>query len=192
MRWAAVAVSSMLAVAALLAPRGAWAGPMSDLNGHLGVGYAKLFATDAPGGSLSVGAGLDLPLGGPWRAGVDIAYDLLGTRNVSRGSFFASVDYSVFEADLLAHWQPANHAIRVSVGPGLMAAHADLSVASGGGASFSDLAVSKGAFELAGAIALMSSHPMPVKLGMQVGVHQGFIDPGTTWTIADLRVTATY
>src|SRR5947209_2370509 len=91
-----------LSASAVRAP----AAPLSDLQGHLALGYAKLFATDAPGGSLSVGAGLDLPVSGPFRAGVDVGYHLLGTRTVERGSFFASVDYSVFEADLLAHWQP--------------------------------------------------------------------------------------
>jgi hypothetical protein len=190
MRRAAV-VMSMWWVAALL-PACAHAGRMSELQGHLGVGFGRLFATDSPGGSLAVGAGLDLPVGGPWRAGFDVGYDLLGTRNVSRGSFFASVDYSVFEADLLAHWQPAGRIARISFGPGLMAAHADLSVASGGGASFSDLAVSKAAPAIAAEFSVTPRRPMPVKLGVQAGIHTGFIDSGTTWTIAELRVIALY
>src|SRR5262245_35135486 len=47
-----------------------------EWKGHLAVGYAKLFATDAPGGSLSVGAGMDRAVGRDLSAGVDIGYHL--------------------------------------------------------------------------------------------------------------------
>jgi len=38
------------------------AAPADGLAGHLSIGYAKLLVTDAPGGSISMAAGLDYPL----------------------------------------------------------------------------------------------------------------------------------
>lgn len=165
-------------------------GRMSELEGHLGLGYARLFITNPPGGSLAVSGGLDLPIAGPWRIGVDVGFDLLGSRSVERDSVFASLDYNAFEADLLLHWQSPG-AARLSLGPGLMAARADVSVASGSGAAFSDLAVEKVVPEAAAEVTLMPRRPMPVKLGVTAGVHVGFV-PHDHWTIADLKVTTHY
>lgn len=172
------------------APPPARPGRMSELEGHIGLGYARLFIAHPPGGSLAVSGGVDLPIAGPWRIGVDVGFDLLGSRTVERDSVFASLDYNAFEADLLVHWQGAGPA-RVSLGPGLMAARADVSVASGGGAAFSDLAVEKVVPEAAGEITLMPRRPMPVKLGVAAGVHVGFV-PHDRWTIGDLKVTVRY
>jgi hypothetical protein len=174
------------------APRASAITP-ADLQGHVALGYAKLFVPDAPGGSLSVAAGLDLPVAGPLRAGVDVGYHLLGTRTVERGSFFASVDYSVFEADLLVHWLPtgAGPVARVSFGPALISAHADLSTASGGGAAFSDLAVSESAPGVVGEVSLLPHRDMPVKLGLELGARTAFL-AHDTWTVADVRVIAHY
>ncbi len=185
---AALVVLGMVAVAPVVR-----AAPFSDLQGHLAVGYAKLFSGDAPGGSLSVGAGLDLPIVRGLRAGIDIGYHLLGTRTVERGSFFASVDYSVFEVDALAHWQPpsAGPLARVSLGPGLVAAHADLSTASGGGAAFSDLAVSETAPAIVGQLSFMTRRATPVRMGVEVGVRTAFLERDN-WTVGDLRVVAHY
>src|SRR5438128_9470156 len=36
---------------------------LADWNGHLGLGYGKLFVADAPSGGFSIGAGMDYPLG---------------------------------------------------------------------------------------------------------------------------------
>ena len=56
---------------------------IAPFRGHLGIGYAKLFATDAPGGSLSAAAGIDHPLYRGTRLGLDFGYHLLGSRNVA-------------------------------------------------------------------------------------------------------------
>ena len=184
---------ALLLAITLAAPAPSHAGPLSQLGGHLALGYAKLFATDAPGGSFSVGAGLDLPVVEGLRVGADVNYHLLGTRTVERGSFFASVDYSVFEADLLAHWTPAfgGPLAQVSAGPGVVAAHADLSTAAGGGAAFSDLAVQEAAPAASLGLTFMPRAGMPVKIGIETDARVAWLKH-ETWTIADLRLTAHY
>jgi len=80
---------------------------IQDVTGHVSLGYAKLFGVeDAPGGSLSVTGGLDHPLWRDVRIGAGLGFHLLGGRTVTRGSLFANVDYSLFEAVLFAHWKP--------------------------------------------------------------------------------------
>jgi len=180
---------------------------LSDVRGHMTVGYAKLFIEDAPGGSISATGGLDHPLWGDFRVGADVGYHLLGSRNETRGSLFASVDYSVFEAALLLHWNPRGWAPlgRVSVGPALMSLRAELSTA-GGGAAFSDLAVEEVVPGAAFDVTLMSTRPMPVRVGLELGTrigfrsNVGFIDTGgvvpapvaKTWTLATARVAFHY
>ena len=131
-----------LALAALLSlPVVASAGGFKDAGGHLSFGYSKLFAEDAPGGSMSVAGGIDFPVRPQWRAGVDIGFHLLGSRTVEQGSLSSGVDYSLFEAVALAHWIVDRNALgRVSVGGGVMSARADLAAAAGG-AAFSGYAV---------------------------------------------------
>ena len=53
---------------------------VTPFRGHVSFGYAKLFATDAPGGSLAFAAGIDHPLSNTLRAGLDFDFALLGTR----------------------------------------------------------------------------------------------------------------
>src|SRR6185436_9258060 len=137
---AAVLVSG-LALACMAAPAGA-EGRLQKFHGHLGVGYAKLVGDPAPGGSFTMNAGVDYPVGERLRVGLDFGYELLGGDIVERGSFVAGVDYSMVELLALVHFAPQRLGPlrRISVGPGLFAPHGDLSV-SAGGASFSDLAV---------------------------------------------------
>ena len=156
-------------------------------NGHLGFGYAKVFVTDrdiravkakfSPGGSLAVAGGMDYPIGGNFRAGIDVGYDLLGSRTVERGSLLATVDYSVFEAIAFLHWHPehAGPLARISAGPALLSARAELST-SGGGAAFSDLAVEEAGLGWAADATFMSSKPAPVRPALQVGMRVGFLE----------------
>jgi hypothetical protein len=183
---------TLVLLALLLVPVCASAAARSgEMGGHLSVGYAKLVTTDAPGGSISVAAGLDYPVAPTLRAGLDVGYDLLGSRTVPRGSLFASVDYSAFEATAFVHWLPQRGPVRrFSVGPGLVNAHGDLSV-TGGGAAFSDLAVHETAGAVAAQVTLMPARPAPVKLGLELGGRRAFL-AGDDWTLLSARVTVHY
>lgn len=181
----AIAAATLL----LVLPVAARAG-LADWQGHMGVGYAKLFTDEAPGGNLSMSAGIDHSVVPSLRVGVDIGYHLLGSRTVQRGSLFANVDYSAFEAEVMAHWLPARGPFtRISAGPGLMSAHADLST-SGGGAGFGDLAVSESKPGVAFDATWMSRKPAPVRLGLEIGARVAFLDE--QWTIGTLRLTVHY
>ena len=180
----------LIALLLVSAPASA-AARFGELGGHLSIGYAKLVTTDAPGGSISMGAGLDYPLTRTLRAGLDLDYDLLGSRTVQRGSLSAAVDYSAFEATAFLHWLPQRGLVRrVSLGPALVNAHGDLSV-TGGGAGFGDLAVHESAGAVAAQITLMSARPAPVKLGLELGGRLAFM-AGDDWTLLSVRATVHY
>jgi hypothetical protein len=181
-----------LAAVTLLAVAPASASRLDAVGGHLGVGYSKLFLSDAPGGSISLAGGVDLPVATDWRAGVELGYHLLGSRTVERGSLLATVDYSAFELALLAHFTPPSLGPigRISFGPSLFSAKGELST-SGGGAAFSDLAVSETALGATFELALLSRKPAPVRMGFELGAHLGFVN-GDQWKIGTARVTAYY
>lgn len=191
----------VLAVAAVLllgTPAAGRAAALGRMGGHLSVGYGQLTIAGAPGGSISFTAGVDLPLRPTLKAGIDLGYDLLGSNTVDRGSLSATVSYSTFEAVAFVHWLPQHLGPvgRVSVGPMLMAAHADISAAAGG-AGFSDLAVGETAPGVAGEITLIShSVPAsgkapPVRVGLQLGGREGFLSD-ETWTVFSARLTIHY
>jgi hypothetical protein len=171
---------------------------LEQLGGHLSVGYGQLMLAEAPGGSISFTGGLDLPVGASARVGVDLGYDLLGANSVERGSLSATVSYSAFEAVGFVHWLPRNLGPvgRVSAGPMLLAAHADLSAAAGG-AGFSDLAVGETAPGAAGEITFIShsippsGRVPPVRVGLQLGARAGFLRH-QTWTVLSARLTVHY
>ena len=169
----------------------AHASVFSSLQGHMGLGYSKLFVADAPGGSLSVGAGLDVPAG-PIRMGLDIGFHLLGSKTVTSGSLIANVDYSVFEADLLAHWTPPWRGPigRLSAGPALVSARAELST-SGGGLAFSHLAVEQTVPGVALQATLLSRSTAPVRVGLEATALRAFLD-GDDWALASLRLAFHY
>lgn len=180
----------LLALLLLPAPASA-AVRLEDMGGHLSIGYGKLITTNAPAGSLSMAAGLDYPVAPELRAGIEFAYDLLGSRTVQRGSLFASVDYSAFEVAALAHWLPGYGPVqRLSAGPALVSARGELSV-TGGGAGFSDLAVHQTAGAFAMQVTLMQSKPAPVKVGLELGGCRAFL-VGEDWTLLSARLTVHY
>lgn len=161
------------------------------LAGHLSVGYAKLFATHAPSGSMSVGAGLDYPVAHSFRAGLDIGFDLLGTNSVERGSLAANVNYSEFDVAALVHWMPRLGPLeRMSVGPAFVSARAELSTA-GGGAAFSDLAVEQSAGGVVADVTFMQGPGKPVRLGLEAGVRKAWLRD-TDWTVGTVRLTVHY
>lgn len=197
MRMSKVRMSRVALIAALLvmttgAARAAHAGVFSKVTGHLGFGYAKLFIPDAPGGSLSTAVGFHYPVDPRWGVGLGIGYHLLGSSTVERGSFVASLDYSVFDMMLMAEYDPQNLGplARIGFGPGLFNAHAELS-SSGGGLSFEDLPVEETAFGLGLDLTFMSKQPAKVRAGIEVSGRVGFLEE-EDWTMGSARLVVHY
>jgi hypothetical protein len=165
---------------------------LEPVRGHFGIGMAQLFVEDAPGGSLSASGGIDYPVAPEFRLGIDLGYHLLGSRTVERGSLAATLDYSVFDAMLLAHWEPANLGPigRVSFGPGLIHGGAELS-ASGAGAAFLDLPRDETVLGLGGSIVAMSSKPIPVRVGFELALRTAFLTE-ETWSMLSARLVFHY
>ncbi len=184
---AAVVAALMLAAA----PSPAAAG-LADVRGHLTLGYAKLFAGEAPGGSLSVGVGVDHPLRGPLRGGVDVGYHLLGTRTLVQGSLSSGLDYSVFEALAQLHWAVGSGGPQctISGGPGLFVARANLA-SSPVGAIFSSLAVEETHPGAALGVTVTRRRPAPVRIGFEAGLRVVPLDDDT-WTLATARLAILY
>ena len=196
-----------LAIAALAgAARPAAAGsPFATIQGHLTLGYVQLASIGDPavnplapsekakppsGGSLGFGAGVDIPVRGPLRAGVDVGFDLLGSTIVESGSLSADVEYSLFEALALLHWQPPQGPWRVSVGPGLFHPRADLS--SSGPVAFAYLAVDENAPGAALNVELVSGRPESLlRAGLEVGIRRIWLSD-QNWTVALARLTVHY
>lgn len=186
------------AIVLLAVPVPGRSGALDQLGGHVSVGYGQLMLDRAPGGSISFTGGLDLPVRPTLRVGVDLGYDLMGTNSVDRGSLSATVSYSAFEAVAFAHWLPPHLGPvgRLSAGPMLMAAHADISAAAGG-AGFGDLAVGETAPGVAGEITFVShsispsGHAAPVRLGLQLGGRAAYLRH-ESWTVLSARLTVHY
>jgi hypothetical protein len=182
----------------LLVPGSAGAAArFGEVGGHFSIGYAKLSTADAsggsisPGGSISMGAGLDYPLAPALRAGLDLGYDLLGSLTFPRGSMFGAVDYSALEVIAFLHWLPQRGPVRrVSLGPALVNGKRILSV-TGGGAGFDDLAGPVTAGAVAAQVTLMKAKPAPVKLGLELGGRLAFM-AGADWTLLSVRATVHY
>ena len=192
MRWIRRATRAAAVAAVLLAMHPAESAALGEMKGHLALGFAQLFVADAPGGSLSVAGGLDVPVGAGFRLGGVAGYHLLGSRTVERGSLSANIDYSVFEAAVLLHWLPPRLGPieRVSAGPGLFRASAELST-SGGGAAFSDLAVGEIVPGLAFEATLMRRAPAPVRVGLELATRLGLVE-AETWALASARLVFHY
>lgn len=180
-----------LALLACLAATPARAGSLrlEHWRGHLSVGYSKLFADSlAPGGSFGVSGGVDYPVGGAFRLGPALGYHLLGSSTVEQGSLGATVDYSLLEAALLLSWLPASGPVaRVSAGPAVGSARAELSTA-GGGLAFRDLARNEVRGGLAAEVTVLPRHLTVVAPGLEVGM-RWFPVSGTAWTLLTARAT---
>jgi hypothetical protein len=79
---------------------------------------------------------------------------------------------------------------RISIGPALLSARADLSTA-GGGAAFSDLAVEEVAAGIAMDATLIQRSSAPVRVGLELGTRVGFL-PEEAWTLATARLAIHY
>ncbi len=179
---------------ALAAPSAA--GPrLADLHGHLAIGYAQVFSSDtsrAPAGSLSVGTGLDYPIGAGLRAGLDVGYHLLGSRTLEEGTLSTGLDYSMLEALALLHWTPEGRGpqLVLSGGPGAFAARATLA-SSPVGAIFSRQAIDQWRAGMALAFTMTRRREAPVRAGLEVGVRVVPLE-STTWTLVTARIAILY
>lgn len=179
-------LAAALAVLAAAAPAGAM--KLDAWRGHLAVGYAKVVSDSlAPAGSISAAGGIEYPVAARWRVGGAAAFNLLGSSTVRRGSVTAAMDYSMFDAALLATWLPPRGPFaRVSFGPGIASARAELAVA-GGGALFRDLPVGEVKPDFAIDATLMSRKPRLVSVGAELGARIVPVDQGT-WTLLTARL----
>ena len=184
-------LAGALAVVAALALGGpASAATLADLRGHLGLGYAKLIGSGSPGGSLAIGAGMELPLAGRWSAGLDLGFSLLGSQSFERGSLSADLDHSLFETLALLHYAPSRGPLsRVSLGPGLFHARAGLTTAAP--AEFEDLPVEETAAGMGLGLELGPKRPMLVKAGFEIAARDVWLRHGP-WTVALARLVVHY
>jgi len=177
------------AVPSAAAPR------LSDVRGRLALGFAHVESSDSlstPGGSLSIGAGLDLPVNDRLRAGIGVGYHLLGSRTLTQGSLTSGLDYSLFEALALLHWSPLDRGpeLIVSGGPGLFVAKASLAATSVG-AAFSPQAVDQTRVGGGLTVTVARRRPAPVRVGIELGVRVVPLEQ-FTWTLAAARLVLLY
>lgn len=166
-----------------------------NVHGHAAIGFGHLFTSDTtatPGGSISIGGGVDYPLTPRLSAGVDVGYHLLGTRTLTQGTLTSGIDYSVFEALAMLHWTPLDHGpgIIVSGGPGLFSARASLAPTSVG-ATFSPQAVEQTRLGAGLGLAVTRRRPSPVRVGLELGVRIVPLEH-FTWTVASARIVMLY
>jgi len=161
-------------------------------KGNLALGYSKLFIPDAPAGGFAIALGVNQRVKERLRVGPVIAYHLLGTKAVNRGSQNANVDYSMIEFELRADWtmEHAGPLRRLSLGPSLTHSTADISQSSAG-LMFEDLAVSEWKGGLGLDAALLPKKPGPVAVGLEAGLHLSFVQ-SQTWTVGTLRLVMEY
>lgn len=161
---------------------------LEQWKGHLSVGYGRVFSDSlAPAGSISAAVGLEYPIASRWRLGPVAAFNLLGSSIVHRGSVTAGLDYSMFDAALLATYLPARGPFtRLSAGAGIASARAELAVA-GGGALFRDLPVGEVQPEFAAEATVMSRRQTIVALGAELGLRVVPVEQGT-WTLMTVRL----
>jgi hypothetical protein len=189
LRWLPIALSTLCLV---VAPASAGALRLEPWNGHLSVGYAHLTSDEySPGGAFSFAAGVDYPVSSGLRVGPTVGIALLGSHDVAEGSFIASLDYSLIDVALQAHWAPpAGPVTRVSIGPGLAAARAALQVGAGG-ASFLDYAVDEVRPELAVDLSALPRKHKLVGVGVEAGLRYVPVRR-VDWILTTLRMTIHY
>lgn len=166
-----------------------------QVRGHAAIGFGRLFTSDTtatPGGSISIGGGVDYPLTPKLSAGLDVGYHLLGSRTLTQGTLTSGIDYSVFEALALLHWTPLDHGpqLVVSAGPGLFSARGSLAPTSVG-ASFSPQAVEQTRLGAGLGLAVTRRRPAPVRVGIELGARIVPLEH-FTWTVASARILMLY
>jgi hypothetical protein len=185
----------LLAAAWLLAPTPARALDLADVQGHLALGFAHLATsdtTDTPAGSLTIGGGVDIPVGGRFRAGIDIGYHLLGSKTLEQGSLTSGIDYGVFEVLALAHWSPLSSGpdLIISGGPGFFSSKAELAATSIG-AAFTPFAVNEKGAGAALTLTVARRKATPVRAGIEASYRWIPLET-STWSVYSARIVVRY
>jgi len=196
--WPAALLGCLLAgvLATSIAVGPATAGlQFSDIHGHMTLGFSHLFVSDTtstPGGSVSFGAGADIPIRPGLRTGIDMGYHLLGSQTLTQGSLSSGIDYSLFEAIAFLHWSPLDHGpdLVVSIGPGLFHTKAELN-SSSVGLAFTPYAVNDTKVGGALFVSLLRRKPTPVRPGIMLGVRVIPLE-SVTWTVASAGIALSY
>ena len=167
----------------------------SDVHGHMTLGFSHLFVSDTtstPGGSVSFGAGADIPIRPRLRTGIDMGYHLLGSQTLTQGSLSSGIDYSLFEAIAFLHWSPLDHGpdLIVSIGPGLFHTKAELN-SSSVGLAFTPYAVNETKVVGALFVTAVRRKPTPVRPGIMLGVRVIPLE-SVTWTVASAGIALRY
>lgn len=176
---------ALVLVAALAAPAGAF--QFERVQGHMSFGYGRLMVSHSPAGSIGITVGFDHPASPLLDVGLDLGLYLYGNRTIVRGSLNATLDYSSFDLIAFTHWHvPVGPVTRLSVGPGLTFARADLSAAAGGGA-FLDLPVNEVAPTLAVDLTMVKRKPAPVRVALVAGYRAALLH-GEDWNQFSVRL----
>ncbi len=186
-------LTALAAVAALAAAVPARAVDLvRETRGHVAVGYGRLLVDEAPGGSASFGAGVELPLRADLAVGVNVDYHLLGSSTVRRGVLEAQVDYSLFNAAAALHWRPGRSGPlkTLTLLAGAYAAHADLNSAPGGTA-FLDVPRDEVAPGGGLALTFFPWRESLLRLGFELAGHVAFLQDDT-WTLLSARAAVHY
>jgi hypothetical protein len=185
----ALLLAAALAIAT--SPSSARAFEWSRVQAHTTFGYGRLTKSHPTGGSIGLTVGFEHPIRPGLDAGIDLGLYLYGNRTVERGSLNATVDYGTQDIVLFTHWQTKLGPLtRISIGPGLTHARAELSV-SAGGAAFLDLAVDELAPTAAVDLTMIRRRPAPVRVGFVAGYRGIFLDE-EDWHQFSVRVALHY
>jgi len=158
----------------------------SRIQGHTSFGYGHVMIGHAPAGSIGLTVGFDHPVMPAMDVGLDLGLYLYGNRTVERGSLNATLDYGSLDLIAFTHWKvPLGPISRLSIGPGLTSARAEISAAAGG-AAFLDLAVDEVAPTLALDLTAMRRRVAPVRVAAIAGWRSAFLD-GEDWHQFSLR-----
>ncbi len=183
---------TLLALASLAHASPAHALRLEAWRGQIAFGYTRLSGADqSPPGSIGLLLGVDHPVSGAWRLGPAVSFSLLGSTQVERDGVPAGIDHSMLDGSLLLHRTFARGPLqRISFGPGLASARAELQVA-GGGAGLSDLAVGEvrpcASFEALFAPRTQSG----VSVGAALGARVVPLDD-LTWSVWSARVAISF
>ncbi len=189
-RFVFLSIICSLAACVSASPAAAWR--LEAMRGQVAFGYSRLAGgAESPAGSIGLLASVDHPMVGVWRIGPAVSFSLLGSTQIERDGVPGGLDHSMLDGALLVHRTFARGPLaRLSFGPGLASARAELQVA-GGGATLSSEAVG----EVRPCAAIEALFAPRTKSGVSVGAALGarFVPlEDRTWSVWSARLAISY